>query len=153
MSSIDTKIQDNDNDNEKEKTLANLDVTTEIVYDDDEIRPEDTSNLRRVAQSLPLAAGFILINEFCERFAYYGGSTPFQNYVQYGPDDPQQAGALGKGQSTATALQTFFTFFCYFTPMLGTFIYYYDYTVVAHSATIPQAPWWLINTLVVIRLS
>lgn len=56
------------------------------------------------------------------RFAYYGGSTPFQNYVQYGPDDPQQAGALGKGQSTATALQTFFTFFCYFTPMLGIYL-------------------------------
>lgn len=64
MSSItdSTKIQDNDF--EKDKVLANLDVTTEIVYDDNEIRPEDTSNLRRVAQSLPLAAGFILINEF-----------------------------------------------------------------------------------------
>ncbi|KAG1076638.1 hypothetical protein G6F42_025392 [Rhizopus arrhizus] len=91
MSSIDTKVFNG----EKEKTLTHLNVTTEIVYDDDEIRPEDTSNLRRVAQSLPLAAGFILINEFCERFAYYGGSTPFQNYVQYGPDDPEQAGALG----------------------------------------------------------
>ncbi|KAL7336268.1 hypothetical protein PS15p_201624 [Mucor circinelloides] len=118
MSSIDTKVFNN----EKEKTLTHLNVTTEIVYDGDEIRPENTSNLRRVAQSLPLAAGFILINEFCERFAYYGGSTPFQNYVQYGPDDPEQAGALGKGQSTATALQTFFTFFCYFTPMLGALV-------------------------------
>jgi len=60
MSSIDTKVFNG----EKEKTLTHLNVTTEIVYDDDEIRPEDTSNLRRVAQSLPLAAGFILINEF-----------------------------------------------------------------------------------------
>ncbi|KAI8369339.1 POT family-domain-containing protein [Radiomyces spectabilis] len=58
---------------------------------------------------------------FSERFAYYGGSTPFQNYVQNAPgEDP--AGALGRGQSVATALQNFFTFFCYFTPMLGALV-------------------------------
>ncbi|KAI7902052.1 POT family-domain-containing protein [Cokeromyces recurvatus] len=58
---------------------------------------------------------------YYNRFAYYGGSTPFQNYVQNGPmDDP--AGALNRGQSTATALQNFFTFFCYFTPMLGAIV-------------------------------
>lgn len=29
---------------------------------------------------------------------------------------------MGRGQSTATALQNFFTFFCYFTPMLGAIV-------------------------------
>lgn len=31
-------------------------------------------------------------------------------------------GALDRGQSVATALQSFFTFFCYFTPMLGALV-------------------------------
>jgi POT family proton-dependent oligopeptide transporter len=35
-------------------------------------------------------------------------------------DDP--AGALDRGQATATALQNFFTFFCYFTPILGAIV-------------------------------
>jgi POT family proton-dependent oligopeptide transporter len=35
-------------------------------------------------------------------------------------DDP--AGELDRGQSSATALQNFFTFFCYFTPMLGAIV-------------------------------
>ncbi|CAO3677261.1 unnamed protein product [Rhizopus stolonifer] len=99
---------------------AKLDITTEVDYEAD-ISPSDVTSLRRVAEGIPIAAWFILINEFCERFAFYGGSTPFQNYVQNGPmDDP--AGALDRGQSTATALQNFFTFFCYFTPMLGAIV-------------------------------
>ncbi|KAG2204743.1 hypothetical protein INT46_008326 [Mucor plumbeus] len=105
------------------KFEANFDVTTEVEYEDDQIQNthQNAANLRRVAEGIPLAACFILVNEFCERFAYYGGSTPFQNYVQNGPgDDP--AGQLDRGQSTATALQNFFTFFCYFTPMLGAII-------------------------------
>ncbi|KAK4520153.1 uncharacterized protein ATC70_008284 [Mucor velutinosus] len=105
------------------KFEANFDVTTEVEYEDDAVQNayENTANLRRVAEGIPLAACFILVNEFCERFAYYGGSTPFQNYVQNGPgDDP--AGELNRGQSTATALQNFFTFFCYFTPMLGAIV-------------------------------
>ncbi|KAI8876799.1 hypothetical protein K501DRAFT_199630, partial [Backusella circina FSU 941] len=52
------------------------------------------------------------------RFAYYGGSTPFQNYIQNGSSG-NPPGALNKGQAVATGLQSFFTFFCYLTPMLG----------------------------------
>ena len=48
-----------------EKTLANLEVTTEFYEDDEEnFTPENTSKLRRVAEGVPLAAGFIIINEF-----------------------------------------------------------------------------------------
>lgn len=59
------KMSDTSSYKEKdEKTLANLEVTTHIYDDEDDIRPENTSQLRRVAQVVPLAAGFILINEF-----------------------------------------------------------------------------------------
>ncbi|KAI8879994.1 PTR2-domain-containing protein [Backusella circina FSU 941] len=136
--------------NEKdEKKLGQIDISTEIEYDDEEfVSPEDTSLLRRVPQGVPIAACFILINEFCERFAYYGGSTPFQNYVQYGPDDPNQAGALGKGQSTATALQSFFTFFCYFTPMLGALVadqYLGRYKTILIFSIIYMAGWLILT--------
>ncbi|KAG1471622.1 hypothetical protein G6F56_002021 [Rhizopus delemar] len=92
-------------------------TTTEVEYE----HPSDTSSLRRVAEGIPFAAWFIIVNEFCERFAYYGGSTPFQNYVQNGPLD-STPGELNRGQSIATALQNFFTFFCYFTPVLGAIV-------------------------------
>ncbi|KAK9767531.1 hypothetical protein K7432_002631 [Basidiobolus ranarum] len=83
---------------------------------------EDISKLKRVADKIPTAAWLIIITEFCERFAYYGGSAPFTNYVQFPAGDPNQAGALDKGQATSTALKQFFTFFCYFTPLFGAII-------------------------------
>ncbi|KAI8378431.1 POT family-domain-containing protein, partial [Blakeslea trispora] len=105
---------------EEQVSKEAFEVHTQEEYEV-ESQYKDTSNLRRVAESIPVAAWFILINEFCERFAYYGGSAPFQNYVQYGPFD-KTPGQLGRGQSTATALQNFFTFFCYFTPVLGAIV-------------------------------
>lgn len=89
--------------------------------------PEDAhefDGLRRVAENIPVGAWFIVLTEFCERFAYYGGSAPFQNYVQFpaGESGVDVRGALGKGQATATALSNFFTFFCYVTPLFGAFI-------------------------------
>ncbi|KAK9711330.1 hypothetical protein K7432_007909 [Basidiobolus ranarum] len=88
----------------------------------DSLGHEDISKLRRVADKIPTSAWLIIVNEFCERFAYYGGSAPFTNYVQFPAGNPDQAGALDKGQATSTALKQFFTFFCYFTPLLGAVI-------------------------------
>ncbi|KAI8825982.1 peptide transporter PTR2-A [Fimicolochytrium jonesii] len=76
---------------------------------------------------IPVAAWLIVMNEFCERFAYYGASNTFQNYVSKGPTAPVPIdgssdtvpGALGRGQSTATALSNYFTFFTYLTPLIG----------------------------------
>ncbi|ORY01223.1 PTR2-domain-containing protein [Basidiobolus meristosporus CBS 931.73] len=82
----------------------------------------DIEGLRRVAGKIPFAAWFIIVNEFCERFAYYGGSAPFTNYIQLPPGDPEQAGALDMGQATSTAWKQFFTFFCYLTPLIGAVI-------------------------------
>ncbi|KAL9545154.1 hypothetical protein MBANPS3_007274 [Mucor bainieri] len=91
-----------------------------------EIRPEPTEEdwrtLREVADDIPKAAYLVILVEFCERFTYYGLTGPFQNYIQ-NPNPPsypaELPGAMGKGQQTATALTTFFQFWCYITPIIG----------------------------------
>ncbi|KAI8059137.1 POT family-domain-containing protein [Gongronella butleri] len=90
---------------------------------------EDWATLPEVADHIPLSAFLVILIEFSERFTYYGLSGPFQNYIQQPlPDghpagnDPSfdgQPGALGRGQQTATALTTFFSFWCYITPIAG----------------------------------
>ncbi|KAJ2958319.1 hypothetical protein NQZ79_g6080 [Umbelopsis isabellina] len=99
---------------------------TEDHVEDNEFGPEPTpeewESLREVADNIPLSAFLVILIEFCERFTYYGLSGPFQNYIQnpapssYPADQP---GALGRGQQTATALNTFFQFWGYITPILG----------------------------------
>ncbi|KAI8139324.1 POT family-domain-containing protein [Fennellomyces sp. T-0311] len=86
---------------------------------------EDWKNLREVPDSVPITAYLVILIEFCERFTYYGLSGPFQNYIQYpdpGEYPAQQPGAMGKGHQTATALTTFFQFWCYVTPIIGAVI-------------------------------
>ncbi|KAG2184377.1 hypothetical protein INT43_000286 [Umbelopsis isabellina] len=84
--------------------------------------PEEWESLREVADNIPLSAFLVILIEFCERFTYYGLSGPFQNYIQNPPPPSypaDQPGALGRGQQTATALNTFFQFWGYVTPILG----------------------------------
>ncbi|KAF9905399.1 peptide transporter ptr2 [Linnemannia zychae] len=86
---------------------------------------EETATLRRVADHIPASAWLVVVVEFCERFTYYGLSGPFQNYIQYPYTDVRGAdhpGAIGKGQQTATALNYFFQFFCYVTPIFGAIV-------------------------------
>ncbi|KAK2750738.1 peptide transporter ptr2 [Myotisia sp. PD_48] len=81
---------------------------------------EDLQTLKRIAGPLPWSAFLVAIVELCERFAYYGLSGPFQNYMQHPYKDPSGIpGAIGLGQSTATGLSSFFQFWCYVTPILG----------------------------------
>jgi POT family proton-dependent oligopeptide transporter len=91
-----------------------------------EIEPttEELNTLQHISDRIPLAAWLIVVCELCERFAFYGISGPFQNYIQFpvpGPND-KQPGALNRGQQTATLLTTFFQFFCYLTPILGAIV-------------------------------
>lgn len=91
-----------------------------------EIEPttEELHTLKHISDHIPIAAWLIVVCELCERFAFYGLSGPFQNYIQFplpGPNDTQ-AGALNRGQQTATSLTTFFQFFCYLTPIAGAII-------------------------------
>lgn len=79
--------------------------------------------LPRVADSLPRGAFLVAIVELCERFAYYGLAGPFQNYIANSYQDASGLpGALGLGQSKATALTSFFQFWCYLTPVLGAIV-------------------------------
>ncbi|GAA5799055.1 hypothetical protein HPULCUR_004464 [Helicostylum pulchrum] len=82
------------------------------IDEDGEIRieptEEDWKTLREVSDSIPKAAYLVILVEFCERFTYY--------------DPAELPGAMGKGQQTATALTTFFQFWCYVTPIIGAVI-------------------------------
>ncbi|KAF1835036.1 peptide transporter-like protein PTR2 [Decorospora gaudefroyi] len=85
--------------------------------------PEDLLFLPRVADTLPYGAFLVAIVELCERFAYYGLSGPFQNYIANGYDDANGLpGALGLKQRGATAMTNFFQFWCYVTPLLGAIV-------------------------------
>lgn len=49
---------------EDEKKLDGaIEVTTEVEYENDKVR-QDVSSYRRVAEGIPTAAWFILVNEF-----------------------------------------------------------------------------------------
>lgn len=85
--------------------------------------PEDFLFLPRVADTLPRGAFLIAIVELCERFAYYGLSGPFQNYIANEYNDANGLpGVLGFKQTGATAMTNFFQFWCYCTPLLGAII-------------------------------
>ncbi|KAG0174905.1 peptide transporter ptr2 [Apophysomyces sp. BC1021] len=137
---------------EEEKVNKNtIEVVTKYEYEVKDESAIDRTNLRRVAAGIPMAAGFILVNELCERFAYFGGSTPFQNYVQNPPPTSPEdsAGMLDRGQSVATALQSFFTFFCYFTPVLGAVVadqYIGRYWTILVFSTVYMIGWLILTT-------
>ena len=93
--------------------------------------------LRHVGESLPYAAWLVAFVELCERFTYYGCQGLFQvsvllllpqlltgaqNYIQRPLDGSEGRGALGLGHRGATGLVTFFTFWCYLTPILGAIV-------------------------------
>ncbi|EPX71611.1 PTR family peptide transporter [Schizosaccharomyces octosporus yFS286] len=82
---------------------------------------EEFKTLKRVPSGVPFAAWVICVVELCERFAYYGLSVPFQNYMQFGPHDSTK-GALSLGESGATGLSNFFQFWCYVTPVFSAFV-------------------------------
>ncbi|CAO0802192.1 unnamed protein product [Mucor circinelloides] len=96
--------------------------TGEILIEPTE---EDYKHLREVADHIPKAAYLVILIEFCERFTFYGLTGPFQNYIQ-NPDPgsypAELPGAMGRGQQTATALNTFFQFWCYVTPIIGAIV-------------------------------
>ncbi|KAF7301619.1 hypothetical protein MIND_00727400 [Mycena indigotica] len=92
---------------------------------------EERATLRRVSDSLPWNVYLIAFVEAAERFSFYGSSIVFTNFIQHGlpkgshtgaGGTDHQSGALGKGQQTSTGIGTFYTFWCYVTPLLGAYI-------------------------------
>ncbi|KAK9447610.1 POT family-domain-containing protein [Limtongia smithiae] len=91
------------------------------VEDDEDISELELRTLRVVSDKLPLAAWLVAVVELCERFTYYGLTGPFMNYMQY-PAGGLRPGAIGLGQAKASALNYFFQFWCYVTPIMGAII-------------------------------
>ncbi|ELK18081.1 Solute carrier family 15 member 2 [Pteropus alecto] len=58
----------------------------------------------------PLSIAFIVVNEFCERFSYYGMKAVLTLYFLY---------FLHWNEDTSTSVYHAFTSLCYFTPILG----------------------------------
>ncbi|KAF2865802.1 H+/oligopeptide symporter [Massariosphaeria phaeospora] len=80
---------------------------------------EETEDLRRIADTLPLSVWLIAIVEFCERFAFFGIIGPMQNYIQNDRNDSLRPGGLGLGQGHATLVSQGFLLWCYITPLAG----------------------------------
>lgn len=71
--------------------------SSSIVSSESEIpTEEELRTLRKVSDKLPWSAFIVALVELCERFAFYGLSGPFQNYIQNPYGDPKVPGALGK---------------------------------------------------------
>jgi POT family proton-dependent oligopeptide transporter len=74
-------------------------------------RRHEVDGLRRLAEQISTGAWFIVLTEFCECFAYCGGSAPFQSYVQFSPEDGRgQADALGKWPGSSYCVIEFLYF-------------------------------------------
>ncbi|ODQ80456.1 hypothetical protein BABINDRAFT_35725 [Babjeviella inositovora NRRL Y-12698] len=103
-------------------TYISNDASTEVEGDEGRYPTgEEMKALRHVSETIPLSCWLVAVVELCERFAYYGLSGPFQNYMQNGPDDVP-AGILNLGNQGATALSYFFQFWCYLTPIFGAWV-------------------------------
>ncbi|CAN9145943.1 unnamed protein product [Alternaria alternata] len=91
---------------------------------------EDWQQLRRVYGKVNWMIYVIGIVEMCERFAYYGTTAVFVNFIQRdlptsgpfpeaGAAGDGQPGALGMGQRASTGLVQFNSFFSYIMPLVG----------------------------------
>lgn len=89
---------------------------------------KELETLRRVKGPINWIIYTIAFIELCERFAYYGTTAVFVNFIQQ-PLPPgsttgaggtnEQAGALDRGQQASTGLTLFSSFWSYFMPLLG----------------------------------
>jgi dipeptide/tripeptide permease len=67
------------------------------AWDDDEPTERERETLRKIPDALPASAFLVAVVELCERFAFYGMSGPFQNYIANKYHDPSgNPGAIGK---------------------------------------------------------
>ncbi|KAK2059083.1 POT family protein [Colletotrichum caudatum] len=92
---------------------------------------EELLTLRRTHGKVDWLIYSIGFAEMCERFAYYGTTAVFVNFIAY-PLPPgsttgaggthEQAGALGLGQRASTALTLFNSFWSYVMPLVGGYI-------------------------------
>ncbi len=95
---------------------------------------EDYTTLPKVLGHAPYATYLVCLVEFAERASYYGVKDRLNNFIQLklpkggnGAGAPpkgtqQNAGALGLGLQTASAITLLLTFLAYLTPLYGGYI-------------------------------
>ncbi|XP_007942089.1 solute carrier family 15 member 2 [Orycteropus afer afer] len=84
-------------------------VSTEELPPRPQSPPKKTS-LKICGTNYPLSIAFIVVNEFCERFSYYGMKAVLTLYFLY---------FLHWDEDTSTSVYHAFSSLCYFTPILG----------------------------------
>ncbi|CAE7150860.1 unnamed protein product [Rhizoctonia solani] len=107
----------------------------------------DTKPVIRLPNPIPLAAWVVIIFGSLERMAFYGGSIPFQNYIQRSGAEGDWPGRLGKGQITATALNQVFYFLSYLTPVAASLLcdqWFGKYSVIFISAIMGVIGWAIV---------
>jgi dipeptide/tripeptide permease len=103
--------------------------------------------LRRIPAHIPPSAFLIALVELCERFAFYGLSGPFQNYISNAPGSANP-GALGFGQAWATGLTSAFNMWCYLTSIAGAVVA--DQYVGKYSAIVIFSLFYLVGLVVLV---
>uniref|UniRef100_A0A7N4P0U5 Solute carrier family 15 member 2 n=1 Tax=Sarcophilus harrisii TaxID=9305 RepID=A0A7N4P0U5_SARHA len=94
--------------NESKETLFAL-VSPEEALPQPSNPPKKTT--RKICGSnYPLSIVFIVVNEFCERFSYYGMKAVLTLYFLY---------FLHWSEDTSTSVYHAFSSLCYFTPLIG----------------------------------
>ncbi|XP_006189927.2 solute carrier family 15 member 2 [Camelus ferus] len=94
--------------NESKETLFSP-VSTEEVQPRPPSFPKKPSP-KICGSNYPLSIAFIVVNEFCERFSYYGMKAVLTLYFLY---------FLHWSENTSTSVYHAFSSLCYFTPILG----------------------------------
>lgn len=74
---------------------------------------EGDENIPLLKSPMVTRAPFILVNEFCERLAYYGIATNIITYL---------TGQLGQSNSSAASAVNAWSGTCYVTPLIGAFL-------------------------------
>ncbi|KAI0387360.1 POT family-domain-containing protein [Hypomontagnella monticulosa] len=85
----------------------------------DELSEEESADLRRVGDKIKAEAWLVAMYSGAERFAFYALQAPLQNYMQNPAKDFGRPGALGLGQSWATALNCTLMLVSYTTPLFA----------------------------------
>ncbi|XP_074157448.1 solute carrier family 15 member 2 [Sminthopsis crassicaudata] len=97
--------------NESKETLFALVSPEEAVPQPS--KPPNKTARKICGSNYPLSIVFIVVNEFCERFSYYGMKAVLTLYFLY---------FLHWSEDTATSVYHAFSSLCYFTPVLGAII-------------------------------
>jgi len=86
---------------------------TEAIQMNGSSRPDEVMINEKQEEKFPKSIPFIIGNEFCERFCFYGMRAILTLYF---------VNILGYSDNKATEAFHLFAMFCYFTPLLGAFI-------------------------------